>query len=361
MKILILANNDLGLFKFRRELIEALLRKRHEVFLSLPDGDMIRPFQAMGCQFIDTSIDRRGINPWHDLRLLYQYCRIIQRVKPDLVITYTIKPNIYGGLAARLAGRTYAANITGLGTAFERANWLRRMVARMYSTALMKAKVVFVENNDLGEKALAFRLCRAEAICILNGAGVNTEAFAYLEYPDNDIFHFLFVGRVMREKGMDELLASGQRLHDEGEAVMIEVVGPYEEAAYQERLRRAEGEGWLQYHGFQQDPRSFIRRCDCFVLPSWHEGMANTNLESASSGRPIITSDIPGCREALVDGETGLVCQPKDADSLYEAMKRMMALPREARRAMGIRGRARMEAIFEKRMVVDETMRQLFK
>ena len=322
---------------------------------------MIRPFQAMGCQFIDTSIDRRGINPWHDLRLLYQYCRIIQRVKPDLVITYTIKPNIYGGLAARLAGRTYAANITGLGTAFERANWLRRMVARMYSTALMKAKVVFVENNDLGEKALAFRLCRAEAIGILNGAGVNTEAFAYLEYPDNDIFHFLFVGRVMREKGMDELLASGQRLHDEGEAVMIEVVGPYEEAAYQERLRRAEGEGWLQYHGFQQDPRSFIRRCDCFVLPSWHEGMANTNLESASSGRPIITSDIPGCREALVDGETGLVCQPKDADSLYEAMKRMMALPREARRAMGIRGRARMEAIFEKRMVVDETMRQLFK
>ena len=289
MRILILANYDLGLYKFRKELIEELLSKGHEVYISLPDGDLVRPFEKMGCTFLNTPVDRRGINPKTDFSLFLNYRKMIKEVNPDLVITYTIKPNIYGGIAARLAGKQYAVNITGLGTAFDKSGVVRAVAINLYKIALKKAKVIFFENSGDRNELLSFKCCKKEKTVVLNGAGVNTEAYTYQPYPHDDTVKFLFVGRVMKEKGIDELFETMKRLVDEGEKCFLDVVGPFEED-YKEKLEKYEKAGWLKYHGYQENVIPFIAACDCFVLPSYHEGMANTNLECASSGRPIITS-----------------------------------------------------------------------
>lgn len=358
MKLLILANNDVGLYQFRRELIEELL-KTHEVTIALPYGACVEELKRAGCHFIDIPIDRRGMNPVTDLRLFHQYRRLLRQVKPDLVITYTIKPNIYGGLACRLAGVPYAANITGLGTAFQKRGMLRMLVTVMYRAALKRAKVVFFENCENRQTLFDKKIVRQEQCCLLNGAGVNLERYAFREYPADDAeTRFLFIGRVMREKGIEELFAAMHRLRAEGISCSLDVLGGYEED-YKEQITQYEAEGWLRYHGYQQDVRPFIENCHCFVLPSWHEGMANTNLECAAVGRPVITSRIHGCMEAVLDGISGLLCEVQNADSLYGTMKTFAALPYEQRAVMGAAGRGHMEAVFDKKKVVEETIKGL--
>ena len=357
MKILILANNDVGLYKFRKELIEALIDQGHEIIISSPDGDLIRPFEQMGCKFTDTPIDRRGVNPITDLKLLSAYKKIIKTADPDLVITYTIKPNIYGGIAAKSAKKQYAVNITGLGTAFEKPGFIRTLVICMYKKALRKAKVIFCENAGNRDRLVSYGCCDVKKTYVLNGAGVNTEYFGYQPYPQNETVKFLFIGRVMKEKGVDELFAAMKRLTNEGEKCRLDVVGPFEED-YKETLEHFEDEGWLEYHGYQQDVRPFIAACDCVVLPSYHEGMANTNLEGASTGRPVITSDIPGCMESVINGKSGLLCKPCDADSLYEQMKLMIKT--ENRKEMGLAGRQHMIKEFDRNIIIQKTIKQLF-
>ena len=356
MRILILANYDLGLYKFRKELIEELLNLGHEVYISLPDGDLVRPFEKMGCTFIDTPIDRRGINPKTDFGLFQHYRKMMKEVNPDLVITYTIKPNIYGGIAARLARKKYAVNITGLGTAFENAGLIRTVAVTLYKIALKKAKVIFFENSSNRDELLSFGCCDIEKTVVLNGAGVNTETYAYQPYPNNDDVKFLFVGRVMKEKGIDELFAAMQRLVAEGQRCFLDVIGPFEEN-YNKKLEQYEKAGWLKYHGYQENVIPFITACDCFVLPSYHEGMANTNLECASSGRPVITSNIPGCKEAVIKDVSGYLCEPKCVDSLYAMMKKMINAGSEGRCIMGKAGRKHMQNVFDKKKVVAETIR----
>jgi len=358
MRILILANFDLGLYKFRKELIEELLDQGHDVYISLPDGDLVRPFEKIGCTFIDTPVDRRGINPKTDFGLFQHYRKMMKEVNPDLVITYTIKPNIYGGIAARLEGKQYAVNITGLGTAFENAGLIRTVVVNLYKFALKKAKVIFFENSSNRDELLSFGCCDKEKTVVLNGAGVNTETYAYQPYPNNDDIKFLFVGRVMKEKGIDELFATMQRLVAEGQKCFLDVVGPFEEN-YKEKLEEYEKAGWIKYHGYQENVIPFIAACDCFVLPSYHEGMANTNLECSASGRPIITSNIPGCKEAVTEG-SGLLCEPRSVDSLYNAMKTMLGKNRDEREQMGKVARKHMEEFFDKKKVVAETVGHLF-
>jgi galacturonosyltransferase len=358
MRILILANFDLGLYKFRKELIEELLDQGHDVYISLPDGDLVRPFEKIGCTFIDTPVDRRGINPKTDFGLFQHYRKMMKEVNPDLVITYTIKPNIYGGIAARLEGKQYAVNITGLGTAFENAGLIRTVVVNLYKFALKKAKVIFFENSSNRDELLSFGCCDKEKTVVLNGAGVNTETYAYQPYTNNDDIKFLFVGRVMKEKGIDELFATMQRLVAEGQKCFLDVVGPFEEN-YKEKLEEYEKAGWIKYHGYQENVIPFIAACDCFVLPSYHEGMANTNLECSASGRPIITSNIPGCKEAVTEG-SGLLCEPRSVDSLYNAMKTMLGKNRDEREQMGKVARKHMEEFFDKKKVVAETVGHLF-
>ncbi len=357
MKILILANYDVGLYQFRKELIGELL-KENEVYISLPYGELVEPLKEMSCHFINTPLERRGMNPLKDAKLFFAYLKMFRQVKPDLIITYTIKPNVYGGVAARVTQIPYAVNITGLGTAFQNNGMLRKVVTLMYKVGCKKAKVIFFENEGNRQIFVDEKIVKKEQTCLLNGAGVNLDHYQVIDYPAGDITKFLFIGRVMKEKGIDELFAAMQRLVSEGYPCSLDVLGGYEED-YKGIMEKHGADGWLHYHGYQKDVRPFIANCHCFVLPSWHEGMANTNLECAASGRPVITSNIHGCLEAVEDGITGFLCEKQNADDLYRVMKKFTALTYEKRKAMGLAGRKRMEAQFDKRLVVDRTIARL--
>ena len=357
MKILILANNDVGLYRFRKELIFELLLD-NEVYISLPYGEFVEPLKDVGCKFIDTPIDRRGMNIFNDYKLYKKYGKIISEIRPDMVITYTIKPNIYGGFACTRKRIRYVENITGLGTAFEKKGLLRLLVKQMYKCALKDSLVVFFENEANKQLFIDEKIARNNQVCVLNGAGLNLVDFPYEKYPQNSTFKFLFIGRVMKEKGIEELFSSMKRLLKEGYNCALDVVGPFEEN-YKELLEKYQNEGWLSYKGYQKDVRPYIKESDCFVLPSYHEGMANTNLESAATGRPIITSNIPGCKEAVIIGETGLVCESKDEVSLYEKMKEMIGIPYYQREAMGKKGRIHIEEVFDKSKVVKNTIERI--
>ena len=356
-RVMIISNSSFGIAAFRKELLSALAGD-YEVYVLTGDTGRADEIPETGCNLTLIDVDRRGTNPVRDFGLLLKYFKYIKRIKPDIVLTYTIKPNVYGGLACRLTGTPYAANVTGLGTAFEGTGILRKIATVLNRIALRKAKVVFFENSDNRELFTRERIVDESRTHVLHGAGVNLDRFYCQPYPDNEELRFLFVGRVMKEKGVDELLESMRRLVADGFKCSLDILGHYEEN-YESILNKATQEGWLRYHGSQPDVRPYIAACDCFVLPSYHEGMANTNLECASSGRPIITSDIPGCREAVTDG-SGFLCEPKNPESLCNVMKKMIELSREERELMGKTGRAHMENVFDRRKVVSETIRVLF-
>lgn len=358
-RILVLANNDVGLYRFRKDLLAALLNTGHEVYISLPNGGLVPELVQLGCRYLETPIDRRGMNPIQDSKLFNQYRAMLRKVKPDLVITYTIKPNIYGGLACRMAHIPYAVNITGLGSAIENGGWLKRFVLSLYRPALKDAKVIFFENTGNRDTLVATGVVPKGRDVVLNGAGVNLEDYPYQPYPQEGPVRFLFVGRIMREKGVDEFFAAARRMKQNyGDGVEFHIVGSFEEA-YKPLMDELAQAGVVKYHGYQSDMKPFYAMAGCVVLPSYHEGMSNVLLEAAASGRPLITSDIPGCREAVENGASGYLCPVKNAGALYDAIQRFAELPKDLKAEMGRRGRARMEQHFSKKAVVTETIQHL--
>lgn len=365
MRILIICNCASGLYDFRGMLIHSLNEKNCDVSAIVPltddEHEKTSEFELErhDCRLIRIPMERRGLNPIQDLKLLKAYFSVIRREKPELIITYTIKPNIYGGIACQIRHVPYAANITGLGTAFQNDGLLKKLVTILYKIALRNAKVVFFENEENRQVILNAGIIRSEQSCLLNGAGVDLEEFSYQPYPtDQSETRFLFIGRVMKEKGIDELFSAMRKLRADGIACSLDILGGFDEDC-SAMIEAYEQEGWLKYWGYQDDVRPFIENCHCFVLPSWHEGMANTNLECAASGRPVITSNIHGCMEAVEDGVTGFLCEKQNVESLYQVMKGFCELPYEKRESMGREGRKRMEAMFDKRKVVEETIRHL--
>lgn len=358
-RILVLANNDVGLYRFRKDLLAVLLGAGHKVYISLPDGGFVSELVQLGCCFIDTPIERRGMNPIHDSKLFHQYRAILKEVKPDLVLTYTIKPNIYGGLACRMAHIPYAVNITGLGSAIENGGWLKKFVLALYKPALKGARVVFFENAGNRDTLAATGVVPKGRDVVLSGAGVNLEDYPYQPYPQEGAVRFLFVGRVMHEKGVDELFAAAKRMKQEyGDGVEFHIVGSFEEG-YKPLMDELEQAGVVKYHGYQPDMKRFYAMASCVVLPSYHEGMSNVLLEAAASGRPLITSDIPGCREAVEDSVSGYLCPARDADALYDAVNRVYQLGAAQRMIMGLAGRKHMETAFDKAKVVEQTVGEL--
>ena len=357
MKIAIIANSSAGLFNFRQELIRSL-SKENEVLAITPNNGSISEIEALGCRVIEIPVDRRGMNPIKDFSLFMRYNNILKLEKPELVITYTIKPNLYGGAAAKRLGIPYAGNITGLGTALQGNGVLKKVIIRMYKKAFRKAKVVFFENEENRDFFVNEGIVNHNKTCLLAGAGVNLNRFVVLDYPNGEKTRFLFMGRVMKEKGIEELFSAMERLIDDGFDCELNILGSFEEN-YKEKIKRYEHEGWLKYYGFQRDVRPYIENSHCFVLPSWHEGMANTNLECAASARPIITTNIPGCMEAVVENVSGFLVEKKNEMSLYEAMKRFLMLSYEERKKMGLYGRKHMELVFDKNEVVKRTIYHL--
>lgn len=357
MKILIATNHSYMFYRFRKELVETLMQE-HEVILSTPFVGHEDNLKAMGLRCINTEIDRRSINPFKDMKLLKTYRKMLDDIQPDLVITYSIKPNIYMGSACKAKGIPYVTNVQGLGTAFEKPV-LSSVVSVMYRSALQKAKTVFFENEENAQFFLHQNIISAQQMKVLPGAGINLDEYPYVPMQDDGVCRFLFVGRIMKEKGVDEFFAAAKTLKAEfGEKVAFDVVGFYEDA-YKETVDQLVADGVIRFHGFQTDVHPFYEAANCVVLPSYHEGMSNVLLEAAATGRPLITSDIPGCREAVEDGVSGYICPAKDADALYDAMQRFVELPESWRAEMGRRGREQMEKRFSKDAVVAETMKWL--
>lgn len=358
MKILMITNHSYMLYRFRKELIQSLMND-HEVVLSMPFVGHEDDFQNMGLRCVNTAVDRRGINPIKDMKLFSRYRKLLKEERPDLVITYSIKPNIYAGLCCSAAQIPFCANVQGLGTAFQKKG-LAAFVSVLYKLALRRARTVFFENQENAQVFQNRKIVSSEQVTVLPGAGINLQEYPYQAYPKNVVFRFLYLGRIMKEKGIDELFTAMQRLHAEyGKDIVLDLVGFYDDD-YEDKVNQLVDSGAAVFHGFQKNPRPFYYDADCVVLPSYHEGMSNVLLEAAAIGRPVITSDINGCKEAVDDGETGLLCEVKNADSLYLQMKKMIALSLQAREEMGMKAREKMLREFEKDIVVQKTVRSLF-
>lgn len=298
------------------------------------------------------------MNPVKDLHLLLEYFKLIRKIKPQLIISYTIKPNLYGCTIARLMKIPYAINITGLGTAFQKDDFLKKLVIIWYKFVCKKSKTVFFENVGNRDIFIKDSIVEENKCCVLNGAGVNLDDFYFEEYPkDENVIHYLFIGRIMKEKGIEELFQSITKLHDEyGDHVVLDVLGNYEDN-YREVIDNLVNKNIIHYYGYQEDVRPFIKKCHCFALPSYHEGMANTLLEAASMGRPLITSNIHGCKEAVESN--GYLVNIKDADDLYMRLKDFIELSYEEKVIMARNSRIRMERVFDKKKVVESTMKGL--
>ena len=357
-KFLIITNHSYMLWQFRRELIAELMN-HGEVVLSMPFVGHEDDFKNMGCRCINTEVDRRGINPKTDLKLYRTYKQLLKTEKPDMVITYSIKPNVYGGYACRRLHIPYCVNVQGLGTAFQKEP-IASVVTVMYKAALKKAKTVFFENLINGEEFVKRGIVPRSQETILHGAGVNLEVYRQQPYPSEaEGIHFLFLGRIMKEKGVDELFAAARNMKQKyGDRVVFDLVGFFEDS-YKEMVEQLAADGVVKFHGFQSDPKPFYAQSHCVVLPSYHEGMSNVLLEAAATGRALITSDIPGCREAVSEGENGYLCKKMDADDLERCMVKFVELSQEQRKAMGESGRRKMEEEFDKVAVVGETVKAI--
>jgi galacturonosyltransferase len=273
-----------------------------------------------------------------------------------MVITYSIKPNVYAGYACQRLDIPYSVNVQGLGTAFEKQP-IATVATVMYKMALRKAHTVFFENAVNAEAFEQKGIIKAEKETILNGAGVNLDYYKLQPYPsEKDGIHFLYLGRIMKEKGIDELFDVAKRLKEKyGDKVVFDMVGFFEDE-YKDIVEKLAEDGIINFHGFQSEPRPFYEKSHCVVLPSYHEGMSNVLLEAAATGRAVITTDIPGCREAVKEGENGFLCKKMDNDSLYKCMEKFIFITSDERKKMGLNGRKKMEEEFDKEKVVNRTI-----
>ena len=345
--VMILCNSLGGFYDFRGEVAKSLVEK-YNVIVCAPDEVHIKELADAGCHVRKTPINRRGMNPLQDMKLYRQYRSLLKEYRPKTVLTYTIKPNIYGGEACRKMHIPYITNITGLGTTFERGGAVQKLVTVMYRSALKDAVCVFFQNNynrDVLEKAGIIHT-RDE---VLPGSGVNLDKYCILPYPDKSPLEFLFVGRVMKEKGIEEFLYCAERYHSAD--VRFGIVG-YCEEEYEGRLKELSGRGVIEFYGFSTDMKEYYKNAGVIVVPSYHEGMSNVLLEASSSGRPVIASDISGCREAVDDKVTGILSRPRDRENLADAVQRMIDKTPQERREMGINARKKMEREFDRSKVI---------
>ncbi len=350
-RVLILTNSSGGLYDFRNEFVTALLAE-HEVFISLPDDVRTKELRAEGARIIQTPIHRRGMNPLEDIRLYLTYRRLMRELKPDLVVTYTIKPNIYGGFCAGRMKIPYIATITGLGGAFDRSGAFVRLIVSMYRAGLKKASCVFFQNEENRQIFRKFGIAGKRDRLVM-GSGVNLDRHSLAPYPEGDETRFLFVGRVMKERGILEFVEAARRLHSD--KIFFDILGACDED-YQEMLDRLEQEGVIRQLGFHTEVHPYLAQAGAIVVASFHEGMSNTLIEAAATGRPVIASKISGCKEAFEEGRTGFGFTPGRAEELVDALERFLALPFESRREMGLAARAKMEREFDRRKVTASYM-----
>lgn len=370
-KVLIFTNNDSGFYDFRKEIIVELKKLGYEVYISTPDNGFIGKLQAVGATTIPTELDRRGMNPKRDIKLFNTYRNLLKNINPDIVFTYTIKPNVYGGVACSLAHVPYICNVTGLGSTLQisenddiKAKIKQKLVIAMYKAGLRKADCVFFQNEyNLGMMKKFGCIGKKQHTRLLPGSGVNTEEHIVRTYPEvGKKVNLLSIGRIMDDKGSAELLEAAENLSISHPELLWNIVGDFEQESkekYEPWVNRLETEGIVKFHGYRDDVDTFYEMCDALVHPSYHEGMSNVVLEAASSARPVLTSNIPGCREIYEDGTSGLGFEAKNTESIIDCVERFLSLGYEKRREMGLEARMYVEQHFDRKLVVSAYVDEL--
>ncbi len=360
-RILILASISKAFRNFSFELLEAMLAAGCEVVISIPDDPVNADFEKIGCRVIPSPLSRHGMNPFAELRLLKEYRSLLRTIRPDVVLTYTIKPNSYGGLLCRFSGVPYIATITGLGTIFYNDSAVNRMIRRLLRAGLAGAGCILFQNEYNRDLMIGKGFVRGRHRLVA-GSGVNLKKHSFLPFPaDDGKVRFLLAARAQKEKGVAEYLEAAERIRAHHPECEFHFAGLSEEPEYAEKIRLAHEKGLLVDHGFLpfDEMRKLMESIQAVVLPSWHEGMSNILLESAAAGRPLLASDIPGCRETMIPGRSGLLFAPRDADSLTAALERFLALSRAERETMGREGRRHVEERFDRQNVVDAYLSEI--
>ncbi len=356
MKILFASITDSGVLRVRSELIGRLLEQHHEVIVVTPQETDYEKLVDLGCRFVPVRISQHGVNPFSDLSTYRQYVRILKAEKPDIVLLFTTKPNIYCGIACRKIGIPAVMNITGMGSALGRKSALQFAMVQLYRLACngKNMKCVFFQNDDSMDFFTRNRIGNPGIYRRIPGSGINLEKFPLQPFPDSSTtVDFLFVARVMEQKGINQYIEAARRIRETHPNAVFHVLGSCDEA-YRDILREETQKRTIVYHGRVNNIPDYQRLSQCTIQPSFYpEGMSNVILEAAASGRPVITTDHPGCREGVDNGETGFIVPVKDVGALVGAIERILAMSREERIVMGLRARDKMTREFDRTIVTN--------
>lgn len=353
-KALIIAEDARSLILTRKELLEAIQSNGYDIDAFIPEDLYCDTLREMGINVTDVSFDRRSTNPFADLKLLKKY-RSLAKTKYAFAITYSVKPNIYGGMAMRKKKIPYYINITGTGSAFYKGGLLKKIITFLYKPSSRHAAGIFFENSEDRDSFVKARLCKREKTHVFSGAGINTTEFEPVAYPENNITKFLYIGRLMEEKGIEDLYPVIKKYSENHIAADFEFLGDFEDeykASFEKFLKLDN----VIYHGYKNNVKDYIGASNCLILPSYHEGMANVLLEAGALGRPLIVSDIAGCREAVVDGENGYLFKVKSSAEIENALNKFMALSFKEQEKMGLCSRNHIVKNFERKNVVEKAI-----
>lgn len=353
--VCLMTNHDDDIYCFRKELIEGLISEGYEVLISCPYGEKLELMKDIKFKYCDVEIDRRGTNVLTDLKLVMHYYKMLKEYKPDIVLTYTAKPNVYGSLVASCLKIPYINNVTGLGSVINKKGILRSFIMWLFRNSYKKSSCIFFQNRENMELAIKQGFVKGD-YKLIPGSGVNTERFPLQPYPnDTGTIVFNYIGRVLKDKGVNDYIEAAKRIKERYPKTEFNIIGFIEptENHYEDDLKRLQEQGIIIYRGSQNDVKPFIARAHATIHPSTYgEGMSNVLLESASSGRVLITTDIAGCRETLEDKVTGFMYRAGDVDDLVSKIEIFLNLDNESRKKMGISGREKVSKEFNRQIVV---------
>lgn len=361
-KVLILANDNSTIYNFRRELLQRLVEENNEVVISLPPSGRNKVFIEMGCSVEESNLSRFGTNPIKEILSIRDYIKLIRKELPDMVLTYTAKPNIYGSFACQILNVPYINNVTGLGGNFQSENIIKKVMLVLQKIAYRKSQVVFFQNGSNKQYFEDKEIVRNNAQ-LLPGSGVNLNLHKLEPYPKDDIIRFITISRLRKDKGFDELFEAIKVISKDKISVEFHIVGWYEDDEYKEKIEYMRKNYSVVYHGMksQEEVHDLIADCHCLIHPSYHEGMANVILEASATGRPCLVSNIPGCKEAINEDETGFLFNIQDSESLIATIRKFVNLNYEDKVKMGILGRKKMECEFDRQIVVDRYLEEIDK
>ena len=352
-KILVFSNHPSWTYNLRGEILDGLIKEGYTVIVAVGYGKEIDWLKGIGCEWIDVPFNRHGKNPFKEILLYKRYRKLLDSVHPDVVLSYTIKPNLYAGFLCSKRKTPCIANITGLGTAVEYPGILRSILLRIYKRAFKGIYKVFFQNTMNRDLFIHEGIVNSN-YDLLPGSGVNISRFKLLPYPEETTIEFIFVSRIMKEKGIDEYLDAAIHFRKVKPNTRFHICG-FCEQKYEEKIAELEKQGIVISHGMVSDMPKILEKVHCLVLPTYYpEGMSNVLLESCASGRPIITTNRPGCGEIVEDGINGYVVRPQDSSDLISKMEKFIQLSHQEKIIMGLSGRKKIEKEFDRQIVVNK-------